>query len=63
MSNGTIVLLTPQDGNSLGVTEQWHAHDYEPWVAAWNYWTPDFIYTGRHFLPLKISADKYVRRR
>ena len=30
----------------MGVSETWNAHDYEPWVAAWNYWDPNVIYSG-----------------
>jgi diphthamide biosynthesis protein 7 len=46
LSNGSICLLRPIDGAGLSVIEIWHAHDYEPWVAAWDYWNRDIIYSG-----------------
>lgn len=46
LSNGSICLLNPTDGAGLSVIDTWHAHDYEPWVAAWNYWSNDIIYSG-----------------
>ena len=46
LSNGDLCLLNPIEGSKLGVAETWHAHDYEPWIAAWNYWDPNVIYSG-----------------
>jgi len=31
----------------LSITDSWTAHDYEPWVAAWNYWDTNVIYSGQ----------------
>ena len=46
LSNGGLCLLNPFEGSNMGVAETWHAHDYEPWIAAWNYWDPNVIYSG-----------------
>lgn len=46
LSNGSICLLRPFDGAGFSVIETWHAHDYEPWVGAWDYWSSDIIYSG-----------------
>ncbi len=46
LSNGSLSLLRPQEGAGLAVTDTWHAHDYEPWIAAWNYWDPNVVFSG-----------------
>ncbi|KAF8168091.1 WD40-repeat-containing domain protein [Crassisporium funariophilum] len=53
LSNGSLCLLSPVEGCSLSVTETWHAHDYEPWIAAWNYWDTNIIYSGGDDLKMK----------
>lgn len=50
LSNGNLCLLNPSEGSNIGVTETWHAHDYEPWIAAWNYWDPNVLYSGHYDL-------------
>ncbi|KDQ30788.1 hypothetical protein PLEOSDRAFT_1037842 [Pleurotus ostreatus PC15] len=52
LSNGQLALLQPDDQN-LAVTQLWHAHDYEPWIAAWDYWNTNLIYSGGDDLQLK----------
>jgi diphthamide biosynthesis protein 7 len=46
LSNGSLCLLRPNDESGLTLTDSWQAHDYEPWVAAWNYWDTNIIYSG-----------------
>ncbi|KAH9486927.1 Diphthine methyltransferase [Psilocybe cubensis] len=53
LSNGNLCLLSPTEGSNLEVTETWHAHDYEPWIAAWNYFDTNVIYSGGDDLKLK----------
>ncbi|CAA7265794.1 unnamed protein product [Cyclocybe aegerita] len=53
LSNGNLCLLTAAQGSGLSVQETWHAHDYEPWIAAWNYWDTNVIYSGGDDLKLK----------
>ena len=45
LSNGSLSLLRP-DSTGLSVAESWHAHDYEPWIAAYDYWNPNIVYSG-----------------
>lgn len=30
----------------MAVTENWHAHDYEPWASAWDYWNTHVLFSG-----------------
>jgi diphthamide biosynthesis protein 7 len=46
LSNGDLCLLSPSEGSNMAVAATWHAHDYEPWIATWNYWDPNVIYSG-----------------
>ncbi|RDB29490.1 Diphthine methyltransferase [Hypsizygus marmoreus] len=46
LSNGSLCLLSSRDGHDVSPTRSWYAHDYEPWVAAWNYWDTNIIYSG-----------------
>ncbi|KAF8078616.1 hypothetical protein FPV67DRAFT_66274 [Lyophyllum atratum] len=48
LSNGSLCLLSPSESSSVSLTRSWHAHDYEPWIAAWNYWDTNIIYSGAH---------------
>lgn len=29
------------------IVEKWKAHDYEAWIAAFNYWNPNVIWSGK----------------
>jgi hypothetical protein len=46
-SDGSLSLLRSRDG-IMTVVENWHAHDYEPWISAWNYWDTNVIFSGTH---------------
>ncbi|KAF9015168.1 WD40-repeat-containing domain protein [Cyathus striatus] len=52
LSNGSLALLEPQESNLIK-TATWHAHDYEPWITAWNYWDKNVLYSGGDDLKLK----------
>ncbi|KAF9526455.1 WD-40 repeat-containing protein [Crepidotus variabilis] len=52
LSNGSLSLISPTQG-SMEIQETWHAHDYEPWIAAWDYWDSNVIYSGGDDLKLK----------
>ncbi|KAG8713329.1 hypothetical protein FRC08_013392 [Ceratobasidium sp. 394] len=44
-SDGGLSVLKPSESR-MEVELVWHAHDFEPWIAAWNYWTPQVAYSG-----------------
>lgn len=33
-------------GPSLTILQSWKAHDFEAWVAAFDYWSPQSVYSG-----------------
>ncbi|KAF8832350.1 WD-40 repeat-containing protein [Lentinula edodes] len=51
-SDGDLVLLDPIT-SSIVVTDKWTAHEYEPWIAAWDYWNTNTIYSGGDDFKLK----------
>lgn len=53
LSNGSLGILSPDSTGEVSVTEKWHAHDYEPWIAAWNYWDTSIVYSGGDDLTMK----------
>ncbi|XP_020378549.1 diphthine methyltransferase [Rhincodon typus] len=46
-SKGCLSLLSV-DGcrSTLDIVCHWKAHDFEAWIAAFNYWNTDFVYSG-----------------
>ncbi|RPD82546.1 WD-40 repeat-containing protein [Lentinus tigrinus ALCF2SS1-7] len=53
LSNGSLSLLRPDESSGLAETDTWHAHDYEPWIAAWDYWNPNVVFSGGDDLKMK----------
>ncbi|THH16897.1 hypothetical protein EW146_g3829 [Bondarzewia mesenterica] len=54
LSNGCLALLQPDNESGLSLTDTWAAHDYEPWIAAWDYWDTNIIYSGGDDLKMKM---------
>ncbi|KAF9056166.1 WD40-repeat-containing domain protein [Panaeolus papilionaceus] len=53
LSNGSVCVIRPRDRTGFSVSETWHAHDYEPWIATWDQWNPNIVYTGGDDLKMK----------
>lgn len=53
LSNGSLCVLNPDSTGNLTVVNRWHAHDHEPWIAAWNYWDTSIVYSGGDDLTMK----------
>jgi len=53
LSSGSICLVRPTAAASFQLVSTWHAHDFEPWTVAWNYWNTNVIYSGGDDLKLK----------
>ncbi|KAF9231705.1 WD40-repeat-containing domain protein [Melanogaster broomeanus] len=53
LSNGSLTLLKPSSQGELAISDNWHAHDHEPWIAAWDYWNTSVIYSGGDDLKMK----------
>ncbi|KAG6336578.1 hypothetical protein ID866_2516 [Astraeus odoratus] len=70
LSDGALALLIPSISDGLAMSSQWHAHNYEPWAAAWNYWESSTVYSGGDDLTLKgwdvrqpLSSPIFVNKR
>lgn len=46
LSNGNLAHIVTDDNGSMTVDHTWHAHDYEPWITAWDLWQPDTVWSG-----------------
>ena len=44
-SDGFLSILKPRD-DAFAVEKAWNAHDYEAWIAAWDYWDVNVVYSG-----------------
>lgn len=45
-SNGNLSHLVPDDSGELLVDQAWGAHDYEPWITAFDLWRPEVVWSG-----------------
>jgi diphthamide biosynthesis protein 7 len=61
-SSGEITLFDVNSASDVTVVEQWQAHDLEAWIAAFNYWQTEVIYTGMRALTNKHDYNsKYFQ--
>ncbi|KIY71628.1 WD40 repeat-like protein [Cylindrobasidium torrendii FP15055 ss-10] len=70
LSNGSLAVLRESMTGELGVDRIWHGHDFEPWIAAWNYWDTNILFSGGDDLQLKgwdirtdLSQPAFVNKR
>jgi hypothetical protein len=57
LSDGSLSLLRPSSQGELTVSDKWHAHDHEPWIAAWDYWDTSVLYSGMNPSILMQNQD------
>ncbi|TFK57301.1 WD-40 repeat-containing protein [Heliocybe sulcata] len=53
LSDGTLSILRPDSSTGLIPSDSWSAHEFEPWIAAWDYWDPNVVYSGGDDVKLK----------
>ena len=53
LSSGSICLVRPTAAEKFQLVSTWHAHDFEPWTVAWNYWNTNIIYSG-YYLSFRL---------
>lgn len=46
-SNGNLSHLVTDDTGELVVEQAWKAHDYEPWITAFDLWRPEVVWSGK----------------
>ncbi|KAL1923025.1 uncharacterized protein VTP21DRAFT_9401 [Calcarisporiella thermophila] len=46
LSSGEACVVSLDSTVEFREKARWHAHDYEAWIAAYDYWNPSLIYTG-----------------
>lgn len=46
-SNGNLSHLVPDDSGELVVDHAWSAHEYEPWITAYDLWRPEVVWSGK----------------
>jgi diphthamide biosynthesis protein 7 len=52
VSDGTVAIIRGE--GEVEVEQSWKAHDYEPWIAAFDYWDTEAIWTGKAMIPFKL---------
>ncbi|KAK9723044.1 hypothetical protein K7432_002199 [Basidiobolus ranarum] len=53
-SDGQIILFDLGDGGEFRVVDQWQGHDLEAWIAGFDYWNTNTIFTGADDCKFKI---------
>ena len=45
-ARGWVSVLSLEEAGVLKVTDSWRAHAYEARTAAFDYWSPEVVYSG-----------------
>lgn len=61
-SKGQLHLLMVNEGAAeLQLVASWPAHHFEAWIAAFNYWRTELVYSGELDLGIVISDEDLLK--
>ncbi|KAL5518935.1 hypothetical protein ACEPAH_618 [Sanghuangporus vaninii] len=52
-SDGSLSVFQPDTSGCFAEMRSWHAHDFEAWITAWDYWNTNIVYSGGDDLKLR----------
>ncbi|CAJ0764471.1 23103_t:CDS:2, partial [Entrophospora sp. SA101] len=46
-SDGSVIVMSVDQQIGICEKNRWIAHEFEAWIATFNYWNPNIVYTGK----------------